>query len=185
MISGETKSMRWINEPGNWSEENGRITVHTEPGSDIWRQPIESGIRDSAHRYLDTVEGDFRASVKFQANYTGLYDQIGLFVGASDTVWMKCGVEYVDSIKHASAVVTREWSDWSILALDDPEWVWILVERHGPMLYVKFSLDGSHFYLLRKAYFSEQAELDVGIMAGSPKCDGITAVFEDLEIVNI
>ena len=174
--------MKWINEPSKWTNENNTLTIHAEPGSDIWRQPIEGGIRDKVHRYVQAVEGDFTATVKFKADYASLYDQVGLFVGASETVWIKCGVEFVHDVKHASTVVTREWSDWSIQALDDPEWVWIKVERKGVMLFVYFSLDGEDFSLMRKAYFSENDVLDVGIMAGTPKGERLTAVFEDFNI---
>ena len=174
--------MKWIHEPGKWAEENDKIIVQAEPGTDIWRQPIEGGIRDSVHRYVEKIKGDFTASVRFKADYAGLYDQVGLFVGLNDTVWMKCGVELVHNVKHASAVVTRGWSDWSIQALDDSEWVWIRVERKDSMLFVYFSLDGEEYFLMRKAYFTDEKALDVGIMAGSPKGKGFTAVFEGLTI---
>ena len=36
---------------------------------------------------------------------------------ASDQYWMKCGIEYVDGIQQASAVVTNDFSDWSVTPL--------------------------------------------------------------------
>ena len=59
----------------------------------------------------ETVTGDFTATVKITGNYAVLYDQAGLMVRESETVWMKCGIEYLEGVQQASAVITRDFSD--------------------------------------------------------------------------
>ena len=176
--------MQWQNEPSRWKAGGGLITVYADPGTDTWREPKEGGIRDSGHFYCKMVEGDFTAEVKVAGEYVGLYDQAGLMVRAGETNWMKCGIEYVHGIQHASAVITREWSDWSILALDNPPEAWFRVTRQGKMLYVYYSLDGDRFSLMRKAYFGDFLSVDTGIMIASPQDKGFRVVFEDLKITS-
>ena len=61
--------------------------------------------------------------MKVTGAYWDQYDQAGLMVRFNERVWLKCGVEFVDGVQHASAVVTREHSDWSVAPL------WPLVDR--------------------------------------------------------
>ena len=59
---------------------------------------------------------DFVASVKVTGQYKALYDQAGLMLRLDDQNWIKTGIEYVDERQNVSAVVTREFSDWSRLS---------------------------------------------------------------------
>lgn len=175
--------MEWLHEPADWEVEGDTITVRAEPGTDIWREPGEGGIRDNGHCYLQTVRGDFTAEVKVRGQYANLYDQAGLMVRLSGTCWMKCGIEFVDGIQYASAVVTREWSDWSILELPDPDAAWFRVIRTGAVLRVLYSLDGLSYTMFRKAYITDHPSLSVGIMAASPKHAGFSAQFDGFRVI--
>lgn len=170
--------MQWLNEPTTWRQESDTLTIAANPHTDTWREPKEGGIRSSGHFYYDSVEGDFRMEVMVAGDYRELYDQAGLMARVDEMTWMKCGVEFVHGVQHASVVMTRNWSDWSILALDNPSCVWIRVERKGAMLFVYYSLDGVAFSLMRKGYFSDAATVQAGIMIAAPQDRGFTAVFE-------
>lgn len=174
--------MQWLNEPASWRLEDDTILVTANPHTDTWREPKEGGIRSSGHFYFGRVEGDFRIEVGFSGEYRELYDQAGIMLRVDDRTWMKCGVELVHGVQHASVVMTREWSDWSILAIGNPEKIWIRVERKGAMLFVYYSLDGSSFTLMRKGYFSDAQAVDAGIMIAAPQEKGFSAVFEGLSI---
>src|SRR5438132_821474 len=109
--------MNWYNEPPTWDIQGNKITIQTAPKTDFWRLTAGGYITDSGHFYYQRQDGDFRATVKFSGTYQALYDQAGLMVRLNETTWMKCGIEFIEGAQHVSAVVTREYSDWSIVAL--------------------------------------------------------------------
>jgi len=177
--------MNWYNEPKQWREQNGQITVTADPDTDAWRVTLHGYTLDSAHFYYQDVRGDFTATVSVAGQYTALYDQAGLMVRESERVWMKCGIEYVDGVRNASAVITRDFSDWSILPLADaPESVWFQVRRIGAAVEVYFSRDGADFMLIRQGYLSKAESLQVGLMCAAPRGQGFKTVFESFTVVN-
>src|SRR6476661_1422881 len=140
----ETTSMEWFNEPPAWDDQGQTITVHTGPQSDFWRTTHYGFIRDSGHFYYRPVAGDFTAEVEVRGGYRDLYDQAGLMVRQDAHTWMKCGIEFVEGVQQASAVVTRKYSDWSVAPLAaNPPAIRLRVVRRGAALEVSYSLDGA------------------------------------------
>lgn len=171
--------MQWLNEPQEW--HGGEcLSAKAEPETDFWRETEESGVRHNGHFYYDSVSGDFKASVKLTAKYNAQYDQCGIMVLIDERTWLKCGVELLDGRQHASAVVTRGCSDWSIVPLDNPLSTWIQCERTGSRVAVRYSLDGEHYALMRQAYLSDELSQQVGIMCAAPTGNGFEALFEDM-----
>jgi regulation of enolase protein 1 (concanavalin A-like superfamily) len=174
--------MDWHNEPETWSGDGDRLTVTVEGETDCWRHTRHGFVADDAHAYLRSVEGDFTATVAFTADYDTQYDQAGLLLREGAETWLKCGVEYVDGVGRASAVVTREYSDWSVAPLDDAETVWTRVERIDEAVEVSVSTDGDDYRMIRQAYLSDAAELLVGPMAAAPQGDGFEVTFEGFAV---
>jgi len=176
--------MYWYNEPTRWHQQDGTITVTADGKTDFWRVTLHDFIKDDAHFYYQEVSGDFTATVKISGNYATLYDQAGLMVRERETVWLKCGVEYLDGVQQASAVITRDYSDWSIVPLtDNPRSIWVRVQRSGTAVEVYFSRDGTDFTLIRQGYLSAAPTLQVGLMCAAPQGDGFAVTFQDFVIV--
>jgi regulation of enolase protein 1 (concanavalin A-like superfamily) len=175
--------VEWYNEPPVWKVEGNLITVQAAGKTDFWRKTHDGGIRDSGHFYAQTVSGDFEAEVTFTAGYRDLYDQAGLMVRADETTWLKCGIELFNGVQQASAVVTRDFSDWSVVPLrPTPPSIHFVVRRHGATVEVAYTLPGGEEALLRQATLSNAPALQVGIMCCAPTGDGFTARFEGLRI---
>lgn len=175
--------MQWINEPATWQQTDTQIVVTSDPKTDFWRKTHYGFIRDNGHIYAQQVDGDFTATVKVVGQYATLYDQAGLMVRHDETIWMKCGIEYVEGVQYASAVVTRDYSDWSVSPLDGaPAAFWLRVKREGGSVEVEYSLDGSAYTLLRVTYLTD-APVWVGVMQASPQGDGFTTTFSDFSVV--
>ncbi len=175
--------MQWLNEPADWSRDGDVITVTAAPNTDFWRVTHDHGVRHNGHFYYLRVEGDFVAEVKFSGAYNTLYDQAGLMVALDQENWIKCGVEYYNGQQHASVVVTRAFSDWSILPLaGDPSALWLRVTRHDNAVEVAYSLDGESYTMLRQGYFPPGPAAQVGVMVCAPTGDGFTARFEGFTV---
>ncbi len=174
--------MQWLNDPPTWREDNGILAVRAAAKTDFWRKTHDGGIRDNGHFYFDTAQHDFSAVLEIVGEYEEQYDQAGLMVRLDETTWLKCGVELKDGIQYASVVVTRDWSDWSVVRLDRPESIWFRVHRIQNTFEVEFSLDGEAYQMIRQAFLTEAPELQVGPMIAAPKGDGFRAVFKDFTV---
>ena len=178
--------MHWYNEPSTWTADDNTITMKSAPETDFWRITHSGFIGDNGHFYALRQSGDFQAEVKVSGAYNALYDQAGLMVRVDEATWVKCGIEYIDGKQHVSAVVTREFSDWSMVPLpQNPPSLWLRLKRQGITIEISYSLDGSMYQLLRQAYLSSAESVDVGIMSAAPVGNGFPVTFEGLAIQSI
>jgi len=175
--------MQWKNEPSDWSEDGDRIVMDIDEATDAWRHTKHDFVQDNAPWYYRTVDGDFITTVRFSGAYEDLYDQAGLMLREDDTTWCKCGIELLNNQQHASAVITREFSDWSVVPITDaPDWMWIQIERTGGTIEVSFSRDGTEWTMFRQGTLTDVESLSVGVMGAAPQGDGFRAIFEDFSV---
>lgn len=177
------ETMQWFNPPAASEISGSRLAVRTAPKSDFWRVTHYGFTRDSGHFLYQEVQGDFTVEVRVDGKYRDLYDQAGLMLRVDAENWVKTGIEFFDGQQHTSAVVTREFSDWSVARLDGfPPSLWLRVTRKAEAVEVFTSLDGQHYSLLRLAYLVPSAVTLVGIMCASPDGMGLDVTFEDFSI---
>lgn len=177
--------MDWYNKPPIWDIHDDTMTVQAGPKTDFWR-PSDGALRDNGHFYYHRQQGDFLAEVKISGCYSAIYDQAGLMVRVDPATWIKCGVEFVNGVQHASAVVTHEYSDWSVAPLpENPPALWLRLRRQAATIEVHYSLDGERYQLLRQTYFSPAEAMRVGLMCASPEGTGFSVTFEGLTIQNL
>lgn len=172
---------QWINEPAEWSAEDG-LTVVAEPGSDLWQTTHYGYSYDTAHMFGRTLEGDLQVTATFSADYVAQYDQAGTILRLDAKNWIKAGAEYVDGGMHLSVVVTREFSDWSVVSLPAaPERVTIDMVRAGDGVTVRYGLDGAEpVTMLRLAYFPPAVPAFAGVMCAAPTGKGFTTRFHSV-----
>lgn len=175
--------MQWYNEPPYWYVQNDKIQITSGAKTDFWRETHYGFIRDNGNFFYEEVKGDFIIDVKVSGEYRDLYDQAGIMVRLDERNWLKCGIEFVHSVQQVSAVVTREYSDWSIVPLpDNPTSLWVRVTRCGTAVEVHYSLDGEQYTMLRLAYLTSVETLKVGLMCASPEGDGFPITFEGFKV---
>jgi regulation of enolase protein 1 (concanavalin A-like superfamily) len=178
--------VEWLNEPRRWVAEDGELRITTDPHTDFWRVTHYDFIRDNGHFAYEAVRGDFVAEVVVVGAYRDLYDQAGLMARVDDRNWMKCGVEYVQGVQHASVVVTRDCSDWSVMPLpENPASIWLRVVRRGDHVEVHVSTDGKRYTMLRLAYLAPSDLAMIGPMCCSPDGDGFNVVFEGFRVTAV
>ena len=174
--------MHWLHEPREWRTEGSAIVAKADPHTDFWRKTHDSGMRDSGHFCYQQVTGDFTAEVKLSGEYVDLYDHAGLMIRLDEATWLKCGIEFFNGARHASAVLTRDYSDWSIAPWNNPKAIWLRAVRKGGTIEVYASSDGAIYDMIRQGFLTAEPAVSVGIMICAPTGNGFSARFEDSTI---
>jgi uncharacterized protein len=179
MITG----WRWFNEPTTWALAGETLTVITDPDTDLWRTTHYGFVRDTGHVFGTDVSGDFVLTATFAGGYRDQYDQAGIALRADEANWIKSGIELVNGRQQVSAVVTREFSDWSVAPVPDPQQVTIEVTREGDAVTIRYGLDSADpTTLLRVAYLPPEVPVLAGVMAASPDGQGFTTTFTGVRL---
>jgi regulation of enolase protein 1 (concanavalin A-like superfamily) len=185
-LSGKSvfDKMKWFNEPASAKQSGDQLIVTTKPKTDFWRKTFYDYVTNNGHFFFLPVTGDFILESRVAGKYSALYDQAGLMVRIDDSNWLKCGLELVDSIGHASVVVTRDFSDWStVRGITTKEPLWWRIVRKSSSLEVLYSLDGKNFISTRLGYLPLQAVVDAGIMCCSPEGAGFESTFDGIRLI--
>src|ERR1700730_939544 len=175
--------MTWFNEPQNWKQENDHFFIFADAHTDFWRKTHYGFIRDNGHFYYEKVTGNFEVETEFRGRYQSLYDQAGVMVRLDETTWMKTGIEFVHGIHHVSAVVTRDYSDWSVVPLYSyPGFLRLRLKREGGTVTVEYCSQEGKWIMFRTAYLSFVHELQVGRMAAAPEGAGFEVLFSEYRV---
>jgi regulation of enolase protein 1 (concanavalin A-like superfamily) len=178
--------MTWLNEPQNWKQEGGQLSVFADTHTDFWRKTHYGFVRDNGHFYYEKVPGNFEIETEFRGKYESLYDQAGLMVRLDETTWMKTGIEFVNGIHHVSAVVTRDYSDWSVVPLHAYHGsLRLRLKREGGAITIEYFASDGGWLMFRTAYLSTAAELEVGRMVAAPDGGGFEAVFSEFGVKSL
>jgi regulation of enolase protein 1 (concanavalin A-like superfamily) len=177
--------MEWFNEPHEWADGD-VLRVVADPQTDMWQKTHYGYSYDTAHIYGRTIPGDVTIRATFSAGYAEQYDQAGGALRIDAENWIKAGTEYVDGELHVSVVVTRGFSDWSVIPVGTPGSVTIELERAGDAVTVRYGLDGADpVTMLRLAYFPPGVPALAGIMCAAPVGKGFETRFTHVEIAEI
>jgi regulation of enolase protein 1 (concanavalin A-like superfamily) len=177
------EELQWSNEPATWHADDDRLVVTPEAETDFWRETFYGFVHDNGHFYHRDVHGDFTAEVTLVGGYQHLYDQSGLMVRGDEQHWLKAGLELTDGAVHMSTVLTRDTSDWAVLALPSFDGrLRLRLTRHGDAIRVEFALPGGDWQLQRLGYLPLPETCTVGLMCCAPVQAGFEAGFEGFAV---
>lgn len=176
-------AMAWLNPPAFFARDDGVFRMRPKPKTDFWRKTFTDTISDNAHFLYRTVTGRFGFEARVAGEFKSAFDQAGLMLRHSTENWLKCGTEFFEGRRHASVVITRDFSDWSVM--DDfnasgPVW-WRIV-REKSALNVFASVDGVRFTLVRSGYLPLPESVEVGLMCAAPQGEGFDCSFDRLRL---
>ena len=173
----------WLHQPDHWSETGDTLTATALPGTDYWQVTHYGFIHDNgAFRYQEQA-GNFEAKVRITGNYHELYHQAGLMIRLDEKNWIKAGIEFLNSQQCVSAVVTRGFSDWSVLPYPgNPTFIWLRLQRFHDTVQVSYSRDNEKWSMIRLAYFPPQVGAKIGMMAAAPGKQPLEVKFEHFAI---
>ena len=173
----------WLRQPSHWNETGDTLTVTVPPGTDYWRVTHYGFIRDNAPFRYQEQTGNFEAKVRISGIYHELYHQAGLMIRIDQTHWIKAGIEYVNGKQNLSTVVTREFSDWSVLArADNPAFIWLRLQRYHDAVQLSYSTDDQQWSMIRLAFFPPAVPVKIGMFAAAPGIEPFEVTFDHFSI---
>lgn len=183
----DLKSMNWIRQPEKFSVSEEKVTIITEPFTDLWQRTYYHFRNDNAPvLQTKTEEKYFSFVVKTTFDTKVRYDQSGIIMYLDSENWIKASVEYEnDKIQRLGCVVTNNgYSDWSSVDIDASiKSMWFRLSRRDDDFCVENSVDGVNFNQMRICHmFNVKDEVPFGIYACSAEDSSFEAVFTDMEI---
>ncbi len=179
---------QWTREPRSFQIEDGRLTVVTNPHTDLWQRTYYHFRNDNAPVFqMETEEQFFSFTVKtdFQQS-SRRFDQCGIVMYLDSENWLKASVEYEnEEFQHLGSVVTNHgWSDWATTVIPaDVKSMWYRLSRREDDYCVECSTDGVSFHQMRGGHLHEgKGKICFGVYACSPEESSFQAVFTDMEI---
>ena len=185
----DIKQLKWIREPKNYSIKEDKITITTEPNTDLWQKTYYKFVNDSAPvLQLSTKEKFFSFVVKTTFDLKRRFDQCGIVMYLDSENWIKSSIEYeCEKFNHLGSVVTNNgYSDWATSEIaPNITSMWYRLSRREDDFCIECSLDGINFTQIRICHMHKASdEISFGIYACSPEDSSFTAVFTDYEITD-
>lgn len=170
---------RWTTEPVRSEVVAEGLKVEAREGSDAWRVTSYGFVHDDEHALVAPLPTEQAVEVDFVAAFSQQFDQAGIFLRASETQWIKAGVEFADGTPQLGAVVTDGRSDWSVAPV--PDWdrrnVTIRASRSGDAITVRARAEGEDFRLVRVIPLDPAVELEAGPFTCAPTRAGLEVLF--------
>ena len=184
----KTSNLVWTRPPKVYKIEEKKITMTTEPNTDLWQRTYYGFQNDNAPvLQMKTSEKMFSFVVKTDFESNKRFDQSGVVMYLDSDNWFKAGVEYEnDKIQRLGCVVTNNgYSDWC--STDIPSSVksmWFRFSRRESDYYLEYSEDGKNWKQMRMFHmFKGDGEISFGVYACSPDKEGsFNASFTDMEL---
>lgn len=185
-----TERFRWTREPETYTIRPERITITTEPHTDLWQRTYYHFRNDNAPvLQMETEEQFFSFIVKTDFTESRRrFDQCGIVLYLDSENWLKASVEYENErFSHLGSVVTNHgYSDWATTEIDaDVKTMWYRLSRRHDDYCIECSPDGETFSQMRVCHLWEGAgRIRFGIYACSPEDSGFTAAFTDMKLTD-
>lgn len=180
--------LKWIRAPKNFSLQENRIEIITEPHTDLWQRTYYNFQNDNAPiLQMQTDEKFFSFIVKTDFSESNhRFDQCGVVMYLDSENWIKASVEFEnESFQHLGSVVTNHgYSDWATTAIPaDVKVMWYRFSRRESDYCIESSVDGTNFSQMRICHLHEgSGKIQFGIYACSPEDSSFKAIFTDMKI---
>ncbi|MBQ9950804.1 MAG: DUF1349 domain-containing protein [Clostridia bacterium] len=183
----DVKNLEWTRAPKQYSIEDGRISVVTEPCTDLWQRTYYGFRNDNAPALqMKTEEKYFSFTVKTEFASKRRFDQCGIVMYLNSDNWLKASIEYEnEQFQRLGSVVTNlGYSDWATTDIDaSVKSMWYRFSRRESDYCIECSEDGVNFRQMRICHMFEGAgEIQFGLYACSPEESSFEAVFTHMEI---
>ena len=184
----DTSKLVWTRAPKTYTIEEDKITISTEPHTDLWQRTYYGFRNDNAPALqMETEEEFFSFVVKTDfASSHHRFDQCGVVLYLNSDNWLKGSIEYEnEQFQRLGSVVTNlGYSDWATTDIPaDVKSMWYRLSRRKSDYCIECSTDGEYFKQMRICHLHEgTGKITFGIYACSPEESSFEAVFTDMAL---
>lgn len=183
-----TKQLQWTREPKAYTIADDKITITTQPGTDLWQRTYYHFRNDNAPvLQMTTNEQFFSFVVKTQFASHHRFDQCGIVMYLDSDNWIKASIEYEnDEFQHLGSVVTNNgYSDWATTEIPASiKSMWYRLSRREDDFCIECSEDGVRFRQMRVCHmWQAKGPVRFGIYACSPEESSFRATFTDMQVL--
>lgn len=179
---------KWTREPKIYTIDTDKITITTEPNTDLWQRTYYHFRNDNAPLLqMETDREYFSFIVK--TDFTGShhrFDQCGIVLYQDAENWLKASVEYEnEQFQHLGSVVTNHgYSDWATTEIPaDQKTMWYRLSRRQDDYCIESSQDGLSFSQMRVCHlWKGKGTIHFGVYACSPENSSFTAAFTNMQM---
>lgn len=190
MNNFNVNDLAWERAPQKYSITEDKISITTEPNTDLWQRTYYHFRNDNAPvLQMKTSEKYFTFVVKASfENAQNRYDQCGVVVYLDGENWLKASIEYeTEEFQHLGSVVTNNgYSDWATTEIPaDVKSMWYRLSRRENDFCIECSDDGIRFKQMRVCHmFKADEEIRFGVYACSPGNSSFEAVFTNMALTD-
>lgn len=183
----EKKNLFWIREADQSDVTDDRITIYTQPKTDLWQRTYYGFQNDSAPvLQMKTSKKYFSFIVKTEFDSKARFDQCGIVVYLDSENWLKASIEYEnEQYQRLGSVVTNHgYSDWATTDIDaSVKSMWYRLSRRESDYCIECSTDGITFQQMRICHLWEgDGDISFGVYACSPEEGSFQAEFTNMQI---
>jgi regulation of enolase protein 1 (concanavalin A-like superfamily) len=183
----DTSRLVWTRPPKTFSVEENRITITTEPHTDLWQRTYYHFRNDNAPVFqMETEEKYFSFTVRTAFESKHRFDQCGVVMYLDSENWLKGSIEYEnEQFQHLGSVVTNlGYSDWATTAIDaSVKSMWYRLSRREDDYCIECSVDGVNFSQMRVCHMHRGGgTIRYGVYACSPEESSFRATFTDMRL---
>ena len=186
-VKFDVRQLEWVRPPKQYSIEEGRISITTEPCTALWQRTYYGFRNDNAPvLQMRTEEKFFSFTVKTDFASKRRFDQCGIVMYLDSDNWLKASIEYENDVfqRLGSVATNHGYSDWATTDIDASiKSMWYRFSRRESDYCIECSADGVHFKQMRICHMFEGAgEIHFGVYACSPEKSSFEAVFTHMEL---
>lgn len=177
---------KWIFQPKQFQISQDKISITTEPNTDLWQRTYYGFRNDNAPALLLPIkEKYFSFKVRTDFDSKRRFDQCGVIIYQDSDNWFKASIEYEneDFQRLGSVVTNKGYSDWATTDIPAKQkHMFCRLSRRQSDFCIECSYDGMVYKQMRIFHlFSGDDEINVGIYACSPEESSFNAVFSEFE----
>lgn len=186
-MSFDVNALSWTREPKEYSINENKIEIITEPHTDLWQRTYYHFRNDNAPALqMESEERFFSFTVKTEFESKRRFDQCGIIMYLDSENWLKASIEYENEhFQHLGSVVTNNgYSDWATTEIDaNVKSMWYRLSRRDDDFCIECSEDGKIFKQMRVCHmFKGGGKVRFGIYACSPEESSFKATFTHMEL---